>query len=316
MTAPDRTIANSPPLVLLANGQEWSARSLESVLGPNGFATLRAYTGKQALELSRTARADAFIVEAGLPDLSGVQLCRLLRDEPTFETGTPIILLSSETITRAQRLEAYRAGAWEYFSEPFDVEALALKLGLMVSAKRAASHAAQASLVDPATGLYSFKGLAHRAREIAADALRHRSSVACIAFSVRADSIPEVATDVSLASALTRHVGGLASGLLRASDVLGILGRSELAIVASHTDDAGAQQLVKRLQSLVRETPLTVGGRFTSLRLSSAIVAVADLANGSMDLQAMLLKAATDLRRQRATDPDLDAQLRPTGSGR
>ena len=41
----------APPIVLVANDQEWSARSLESVLGPHGFATVRAFTGRQALEL-------------------------------------------------------------------------------------------------------------------------------------------------------------------------------------------------------------------------------------------------------------------------
>ena len=42
-------IPSRPPLVLIANDQEWSARSLESILGPAGYAVLRAYTGRQAL---------------------------------------------------------------------------------------------------------------------------------------------------------------------------------------------------------------------------------------------------------------------------
>ena len=50
----DKTPAASP-LVLIANDQEWSARSLESILGPNGYAVIRAYTGQQALERARAA---------------------------------------------------------------------------------------------------------------------------------------------------------------------------------------------------------------------------------------------------------------------
>ena len=46
---PDRDMSQRPPLVLIANDQEWSARSLESILAPNGYAVLRAYTGIQAL---------------------------------------------------------------------------------------------------------------------------------------------------------------------------------------------------------------------------------------------------------------------------
>src|SRR5690606_7656216 len=41
------------PLVLVANDQEWSARSLESILAPNGYAVVRAHTGQQALDQAR-----------------------------------------------------------------------------------------------------------------------------------------------------------------------------------------------------------------------------------------------------------------------
>jgi len=57
------------PLVLIANDQEWSARSLESILAPNGFTVLRAYTGQQALQRARTAAPDLIILDAQMPDL-------------------------------------------------------------------------------------------------------------------------------------------------------------------------------------------------------------------------------------------------------
>ena len=50
MRMANRDKAPSAPLVLIANDQEWSARSLESILGPSGYSVVRAYTGQQALE--------------------------------------------------------------------------------------------------------------------------------------------------------------------------------------------------------------------------------------------------------------------------
>ena len=47
---PEREKARHAPLVLIANDQEWSARSLESILVPKGYEVVRAYTGRQALE--------------------------------------------------------------------------------------------------------------------------------------------------------------------------------------------------------------------------------------------------------------------------
>ena len=57
MTAPRKR--SRPLLTLIANSQEWHSRSLESVLGPHGYAVLRAYTGKQAVERAETALLNA-----------------------------------------------------------------------------------------------------------------------------------------------------------------------------------------------------------------------------------------------------------------
>src|SRR5215218_5777770 len=71
-----------PPLVLVANDQEWSARSLESILGPNGYAVLRAYTGRQALDLAKTTQPDIVILDSKMSDMTGIELCALLREDP------------------------------------------------------------------------------------------------------------------------------------------------------------------------------------------------------------------------------------------
>ena len=39
------------PLVLLVDDQEWTSRSIESILRPRGHVVLKAYTGRQSLEL-------------------------------------------------------------------------------------------------------------------------------------------------------------------------------------------------------------------------------------------------------------------------
>ena len=121
-------LTSRPPLILLANEHEWAARSLETILGPHGYAVLRAYTGRQLLGLVRSAQPDLIMVDVRLPDMRGVDLCRALRDDPHFAEETPVILTSSGTPERKERLEAFKAGAWEVVSQPLDAELLLLKL--------------------------------------------------------------------------------------------------------------------------------------------------------------------------------------------
>ena len=91
----NRDKAPTAPLVLIANDQEWSARSLESILGPNGYAVVRAYTGQQALERARTSQPDLIILDAQMPDMHGFEVCRALRSDPRFSATTPIVITTS-----------------------------------------------------------------------------------------------------------------------------------------------------------------------------------------------------------------------------
>ena len=143
------------PLVLIANDQEWSARSLESILGPNGYAVVRAYTGQQALERARTSQPDLIILDAQMPDMHGFEVCRALRADPRFSATTPIVITTSGPSGRTQRLEAYRAGAWEFLGQPLDGEALLLKLGTFLQSKREVDALREENLLDPGSGLYN-----------------------------------------------------------------------------------------------------------------------------------------------------------------
>ena len=168
----DSAGAGRHPIVLIASHQESSSRSLESILGPNGYTVVKAYTAAQTLERTRRAQPDAIILDATLPDQDPLEICRTLRHDPEFAPDTPIIIVSSDHATRQQRLDALRAGAWEYLGQPLDAEHLLLKLETFTRVKRGADRAREEGLVDQATGLYNLRGLARRARELGAQASR------------------------------------------------------------------------------------------------------------------------------------------------
>lgn len=301
MTMADhRDDSSPPPLVLLANDQEWSARSLESVLGPHGFASVRAYTGRQALELARRVHPDVVIVDSGMPDITGMEICQRLREDPDFPRSTPIVVTTSGPASRAQRLEALRAGAWEFLTQPIDAESLLLKLNLFVQARREIDRSRDESLLDPTTGLYNVRGLARRAREIGADASRRRAPLACVAISPIVDSIPASADELD--ARIAEHVSDVCRRMARSSDAVGRLGRAEYAIIAPSTDPDGAVRLVERLREQVEAAPLVVGGESYHVRFKAGYSAVANFAQSSVDAVELLLRAASALRQARGPE--------------
>ena len=292
-----------PPLVLIADDQEWSARSLESIIGPRGFAVLRAYTGRQALELARTTQPDVVILDARMPDLDGIEVCRQLRDEPGFGANTPIIVVTSGPSDRAECLAALTAGAWEYVAQPLDGEVLLAKLTTFMRSKRETDRIREESLLDQLTGLYNVRGLARRAREIGADAFRHHAPLACVAFSTDTEPLTLSRESINeLATRMAAHLNTVFRRTGRLSDAIGRLGQSEFAIIAPSTEEQGAMRLVERLQESLESAPLSVGGSERPIRIRASYYAVPDYAEASVDAVEMLLRAASSLRQSRSDE--------------
>lgn len=281
----------SPPLALLASDQEWSTRSLESVLGPHGFASVRAYTGRQALELIRRTHPDVVIIDSGMPDISGVDLCVQLRNDPEFPSSTPIVMTTAGPASRSHRLDAYRAGVWEYLSLPVDAEALILKLSAFVRAKLEIDRSREESLLDDATGLYNVRGLARRAREMGADAVRRHAALACVTISagIAGESVEDLDPRVA------GEISDLCRRTARASDAVGRLGRSDFAILAPATGDAGAIRLAERLRDGASTLSYAAG-----YEIRAGYCAYQDFSRSPVDAVELLLRAATALRHVRA----------------
>ncbi len=288
-----------PPLVVIANSQEWHTRSLESILGPHGYAVLRAYTGKQALEHCRNARPDIIIIDADLPDIEGLEVCRTLRDDPIISKSTPILVTSQGHSSRQDRIAALRAGAWDFLGSALDDEELPLKLDTYVKAKFDADRVREESLLDQLTGLYSVRGLARRARELGSLAFRHHEPFACIVLSpVVSEAKDELAAEEEIQAAVETLAKALKERS-RVSDAAGRLGPTEFAIVAQGTDAVGALQLAERLTNGLRAT--TQNGH-NGIHIAAGYDVVADYHDSPIDPPEMLARASKAMRQTRAAN--------------
>jgi diguanylate cyclase (GGDEF)-like protein len=303
--------------VLIANDQEWSARSLETILGPRGYAVLRSYNARQTLDLARRVRPDVVILDVRLPDDDGLEVCRTLRDPAYLGLATPILVTSSDPGHRGQQVAAYAAGAWDYVLLPLDGEVLIHKLDTFTAAKREADRLREEGLLDPATGLYNARGLARRAREIGAEASRRRDALACVALipAPGDGSAFDDATADDVVSRVAEQLGGLLRRTGRTSDAVGRLGRTEFAIIAPATEAVGAHRLAERVRAAVEAEQITVAPPITGemsirdaserarsgdpgsqVRVRVGYYAVPDFAESSVDAVEMLVRAASALR--------------------
>lgn len=292
-----------PPLVLVATHSEWAGRAIQSILRADDYAVVRAGSGRHALSLARTMEPDAIILDYGLPNLGGLEVCHLLHDDQRLRT-TPVLVTSIEAVTRSERMAAHAAGAWGCFGAPLDGELMLTQLRNLMRARRACTQWIAESLVDQRTGLYSVCGLRRRLSEMAGEARRSRASLACILFcpdeaaGERAERSPRAVSErmiVELSRLLRREA--------RCSDVLGRPGRTELAVVAPTTTEPGALRLIARYRHAAESAPLDVDGVPRPLQLRAGYAA-ADFAVCRLEGNDLLLQAAAALRGARASGPD------------
>ena len=304
----ERMAQGGLPLVLLAGDGQESTRWLRGLLETGGYAVLQERTAQHALERARNTEPDVILVDAELPDMPGVDLCRAIRADPRVSGSTPILLTIRDAATRTQRLAALRAGAWECIAPPHDADEILLKIGAYVHAKLDADRARTDGLLDPVTGLYNRQGLARRARELGSQAFREHGPLACIV----------LALDLEPSDA---PVGGVGAGALegstnlgrcvqaikaaaRLSDVVGRLSANEFAVLAPGTDAAGARRLAERLAGSVMATTAAPGTGLstpaTPMRVRCGYEAVANVGYAPIEPVDLLVRAAAAVRTGRA----------------
>ena len=275
------------PLVLIANAQEWVTRSLESILRPAGYAVLKAYTGRDALEGARRAIADVIILDSALPETDVLALCRALRVDPSITASTPILVTMPGPLGRTQVLDALRAGANGVWGQPLDTEEFLLRLEGHVRAKLDSDAARDGGLVDPRTGLYNARGLERRARELAAEVDRRDASLACVVLASETDGS-------TLVDPLARALRAAARG----ADTVGRLGAREFAVLAPDTDGDGAVKLFRRLSGALVGLTARAGGRNAAppLPLRAGYDARSGFRTAALDPAVLLGRALHALR--------------------
>lgn len=105
--------------ILVADGDPGVVRLLRTNLDARGYVTCTAMDGAEALQALETQRPDLVILDAALPIIDGVELCRRTRGE----SPAPVIMLGTSR-DQQHKVRCLDNGADDYIAKPFGVEEL------------------------------------------------------------------------------------------------------------------------------------------------------------------------------------------------
>jgi DNA-binding response OmpR family regulator len=123
-----------------------------------GYETIVATRGEEALEVCRRRLPNLVILDIMLPDINGYDVCRRLRGN-LRTSHIPVIFLTQKD-ERSDQIAGLESGADDYITKPFDLQLLLLRV------EGALRRAGWLSLTSPVTGLPSSKLIEEQLRTI------------------------------------------------------------------------------------------------------------------------------------------------------
>jgi two-component system, cell cycle response regulator CtrA len=121
--------------VLMIEDDSATAQSIELMLKSEGFNVYTTDLGEEGVDLGKIYDYDLILLDLNLPDMSGMEVLRTLRNA---KVNTPIMILSGSSEIET-KVKTFSVGADDYMTKPFHKEELVARIHAVV--RRSKGHA-------------------------------------------------------------------------------------------------------------------------------------------------------------------------------
>jgi class 3 adenylate cyclase/CheY-like chemotaxis protein len=122
-----------PSLILVVDDNPDNREILEAGLGSQGYATVSAVDGEEALQAAREHLPDLILLDVMMPKLDGFEVCRRLKADSNLPF-MPIILVTAK-VSLSDVVLGLEAGADEYLTKPLEQAALVARVRSILRVK-------------------------------------------------------------------------------------------------------------------------------------------------------------------------------------
>ncbi len=130
--------------ILIVDDEKNIAEALTYALQKQGFRTIVAHDGAKALELARRELPDAILLDWMLPEIEGLEVCRLLKAAPPT-ARIPIIMITVRS-DETDKILGLEMGADDYVTKPFSPREVVARVKAVL--RRGAPAAEEADVVE------------------------------------------------------------------------------------------------------------------------------------------------------------------------
>ncbi len=141
------TVTSKEELVLIVDDEPINLEAASSLLQADGYSTVKASGGEEALRLLHSQERHTFslvILDVMMPDLSGYEVCRKIREEWNLHE-LPILIMTVKNRVE-DKVEALKAGANDFLSKPFESTEFTTRVNNLIELKSSVIKALNAEL--------------------------------------------------------------------------------------------------------------------------------------------------------------------------
>lgn len=127
--------------ILVVDDEPDAVELIEFNLKANGYEVVTAADGEEALQKARAVLPDLIILDLMLPEVDGMEVCKILRRDPRT-SGLPIIMLTAKA-AEIDRVLGLELGADDYVTKPFSPRELVLRVKRLLRSQSAPEEKAE-----------------------------------------------------------------------------------------------------------------------------------------------------------------------------
>lgn len=114
----NENVKKNAPAILIVDDISVNVTILENILTHEGYEALTALSVQEALELMKQTRPDLILSDLSMPEIDGLEFCRMLKSDQATR-DIPFIFITVLN-TSKEKEEAFLAGAVDFIPKPFD----------------------------------------------------------------------------------------------------------------------------------------------------------------------------------------------------
>ncbi len=256
----------NPSRVLVIDDEEAIHKLIEARLRPEGITVTGELDGVHGIARAISESPDLILLDVGLPNLDGFQVCRKLKEHPATR-NIPIIFLTGETTMEA-KVRGLDMGAVDYVTKPFEQTELRARVRAGLRTKRLQDLLERKSFLDGLTGLWNRPYLDQRLVSELNLSQRYARPLGLMMvdidhFKLVNDTYGHLFGDIVL-----QGVAEELRGYARRSDLVARYGGEEFGLLLTDTPLSSGVYVAERLRASVEAREFEVRGKSVTVTAS------------------------------------------------